>query len=149
MINPTTRVISHEITEVPSRALQLFDPPAGAVYTIEATAQFSGIPRRSILVYCKHRLLSPLIDPDVEGYSFDGDGIRLLRRIEALRLVCGDDFPGIKIILDLTNELERLQAVVRFLSQSEWEPKRREASRQEPRSNSRSKATRQPYKRRK
>ena len=93
----------------PSRWLQLFDPPADAVYTIEAVAQLAGVPRRTILVYCKHRLLSPL-DTEVEGYSFDGDGVRSLRRIEALRTVCGDDFAGIRIILDLTKELERLQA---------------------------------------
>jgi DNA-binding transcriptional MerR regulator len=94
----------------PSRWLQLFDPPADAVYTIEAAAQLAGVPRRTILVYCKHRLLSPLLDARVQGYSFDGDGIRSLRRIEALRTVCGDDFAGIRIILDLTKELERLQA---------------------------------------
>ena len=69
-----------------------------------------GVPRRTILVYCKHRLLSPLFGTGAEGYSFDGDGIRSLRRIEALRTVCGDDFTGIRIILDLTRELERLQA---------------------------------------
>ena len=94
----------------PSRWLQLFDPPADAVYSIEAAAKLAGVPRRTILVYCKHRLLSPLVDTRVEGYSFDGDGIRSLRRIEALRTVCGDDFTGIRIILDLTRELERLQA---------------------------------------
>ena len=94
----------------PSRWLQLFDPPVDAVYTIEAAAQLAGVPRRTILVYCKHRLLAPL-DTEVEGYSFDGDGVRSLRRIEALRTVCGDDFAGIRIILDLTKELERLQAV--------------------------------------
>ena len=94
----------------PSRWLQLFDPPADAVYSIEAAAKLAGVPRRTILVYCKHRLLSPLFGTGVEGYSFDGDGIRSLRRIEALRTVCGDDFTGIRIILDLTRELERLQA---------------------------------------
>jgi len=93
----------------PSRWLQLFDPPADSVYTIEAAAQLAGLPRRTILVYCKHRLLSPL-DTEVEGYSFDGEGVRSLRRIEALRTVCGDDFAGIRIILDLTKKLERLQA---------------------------------------
>jgi DNA-binding transcriptional MerR regulator len=98
----------------PSRLLQLFDPPADAIYTIEAAAQLAGVPRRTILVYCKHRLLSPLSDARVEGYSFDGDGIRSLRRVEALRVVCGDDFAGIKIILDLSYELEHLQAGARF-----------------------------------
>jgi len=110
MINPATRAVSTEMVEAPSRALQLFDPPADAVYSIEAAAKLAGVPRRTILVYCKHRLLSPLRDNGVEGYSFDGDGIRSLRHIEALRTVCGDDFAGIKIILDLTKELEHLQA---------------------------------------
>ena len=110
MINPATKAVSNEMVPTPSRWLRLFDPPADTVYTIEAAAQLAGVPRRTILVYCKHRLLSPLTDDGVEGYSFDGDGIRLLRRIEALRAVCGDDFTGIRIILDLTKELERLQA---------------------------------------
>ncbi len=110
MINPATRAVSNEMVATPSRWLELFDPPADAVYTIEAAAQLTGVPRRTILVYCKHSLLSPLLDTGVEGYSFDGDGIRSLRRIEALRTVCGDDFAGIRIILDLTKELERLQA---------------------------------------
>jgi DNA-binding transcriptional MerR regulator len=109
MINPATKAVSNEMVATPSRWLQLFDPPGDAVYTIETAAQLAGVPRRTILVYCKHRLLSPL-DTGVEGYSFNGDGIRSLRRIEALRTVCGDDFTGIRIILDLTKELERLQA---------------------------------------
>jgi DNA-binding transcriptional MerR regulator len=110
VINPATKAVSNEMVATPSRWLQLFDPPADAVYTIESAAQLTGVPRRTILVYCKHRLLSPLLDTGVGGYSFDGDGIRSLRHIEALRTVCGDDFAGIRIILDLTKELERLQA---------------------------------------
>jgi len=112
MINPATKAVSNEMVATPSRWLQLFDPPGDAVYTIETAAQLAGVPRRTILVYCKHRLLSQL-DTGVEDYSFNGDGIRSLRRIEALRTVCGDDFAGIRIILDLTKELERLQAVAR------------------------------------
>src|SRR5437879_13105335 len=98
MINPATRAISSEMVEAPARELQLFDPPADAVYSIEAAAKLAGVPPRSILIYCKHRLLSPLIDAGVEGYSFDGDRIRSLRRIEALRAVCAHDFPGINIL---------------------------------------------------
>ena len=109
MINPATKAVSNEMVPTPSRWLQLFDPPADAIYSIEAAAQLAGVPRRTILVYCKHRLLSPL-NTGVEGYFFDCDGVRSLRRIESLRTVCGDDFAGIRIILDLTKELERLQA---------------------------------------
>ena len=63
-----------------------------------------------IVVYCKHKLLSPAFDTVDHGYHFDGDGIRALRRIEALRSVCGDHFASIKMILDLTAALERLRA---------------------------------------
>ncbi len=93
-----------------SHAIQLFEPPADAVYTIDATARMVDIPRRTILVYCKHRLLSPAFDTVDHGYYFDRDSIRALRRIEALRSVCGNDFAGIKIILDLTAALERLRS---------------------------------------
>jgi DNA-binding transcriptional MerR regulator len=121
-INPVRTSASAEAaTEIPSRAIQLFEPPEDAIYTIDATAHLVGVPRRTILVYCKHRLLSPVINGRDGGYCFDRDGVHALRRIEALRAVCGEDLSGIKIILDLTKELERLHAVLRFLSQSKWQ----------------------------
>jgi len=87
------------------------------VYTIDATSRLVDIPRRTILVYCKHHLLSPATNAD-HGYYFDGDAIRALRRIDALRAVCGDDFAGMKIILDLTAALERLRSDIRLLSRA-------------------------------
>jgi DNA-binding transcriptional MerR regulator len=103
---------------LPTRSgeIQLFDPPPDAVYTIEATSHLVNVSRRTILVYCKHHLLSPARTTADHGYYFDGDAIRGLRRIETLRTVCGDDFAGIKIILDLTAALERLQSDVRLLT---------------------------------
>jgi DNA-binding transcriptional MerR regulator len=100
--------------ESPSREIQLFEPPPDAAYTIEETSRLVNVSRRTILVYCKHRLLSPVAAG--HGYYFDRDAIRGLRRIEALRTMCGHDFVGIKIILDLTAALERLQSDVRLLS---------------------------------
>src|SRR5438270_1483357 len=99
-----------------SREIQLFEPPPDAVYTIEATSHLVSVPRRTILVYCKHRLLAPAATTTDHGYYFDRDAIRALRRVEALRTVCGDDFAGIKIILELTVALERLQSDLRLLS---------------------------------
>src|SRR2546423_256940 len=94
-----------------SREIQLFDPPPDAVYTLETTSHL-------VNVYCKHHLLSPARATADNGYHFDGDAIRGLRRIEALRTVCGDDFAGIKIILDLTAALERLRLDIRLLSRA-------------------------------
>jgi DNA-binding transcriptional MerR regulator len=112
-----------------SRAIQLFEPPADAVYTIDATSRMVGIPRRIIVIYCKHKLLSPAFDTGDPVYYFDGDGIRALRRIEALRSVCGDHFTGIKMILDLTAALERLRSDIRLLSRAKTTGPREESDR--------------------
>lgn len=91
-----------------TRAIERFEPPSNVVYTIDMTAQFVGLPRRTIAVCCKHGLVASAIHPR-NGYYFDQSAIRTLRRIESLRNVCGDDFPAIKIILDLMSQLEHLQ----------------------------------------
>ena len=107
---------SKAIVKAPSFEIELFDPPATALYSIETTAQLAGVPIREILVYCKRRLVSPVISTVDRGYSFDREGVRALRRIEALRAICGDDLAGIKIILELTSELERLHRRLGSLS---------------------------------
>jgi DNA-binding transcriptional MerR regulator len=112
-----TRSVS-EIALAPSREIELYEPAEDAIYTIEATAHLLDLPRRTIVVYCRHRLLSPIVSALDRCFFFDRDGIRALRRIEALRTICGNDFAGIKLILDLTEELERLQTRVRSLSQN-------------------------------
>jgi DNA-binding transcriptional MerR regulator len=104
------------IAPTSSNEIQLFEPPADVVYTIEGVAHLVDLSPRTILVYCRHRLLSPVINVSDRSYSFDRESIRALRRIEALRTICGNDFAGIKIILDLTDALERLQLEVRSLS---------------------------------
>ena len=130
MINPMANSrLAGEIALIPSHEIQLFDPPPDVIYTIEATAHFTGVPRRTILVYCKHRLLSPIKDAANGGYSFNRDDIRTLRRIEALRLICGNDLAGIKIILDLAAALERLQSDLRLLSRKTTSGSAREKGR--------------------
>jgi len=94
-------------------AVQSFEPEPNAVFSIDATAQIAGVPRRNILIYCKHGLISPITDPTLWGYWFSTDAIRTLRRIESLRNTCGDDFPGIAMILDLINEVQVLRAQLR------------------------------------
>jgi DNA-binding transcriptional MerR regulator len=91
----------------PPHEIELFEPPPNALYTIEATAQIVDVPRRAVVRYYQRGLLSPAINP-ARGYYFDRDGIRRLRRIEALRPLCCDTFASIKIILSLMDEVERL-----------------------------------------
>jgi len=96
-------------------ALQLFEPDPQTIYSIEAKARLVNLPRHAILVYCKYGLVSSVVDPDRGGFYFDDKAIRLLRRIEYLRTACGISLLGIKSILDLMDEVERLRSEARFL----------------------------------
>jgi hypothetical protein len=97
-------------TSVPSRALELFNPRADALYDIDMAARFSNLPRHTILVCCKYRLVRPTANTSDRGYQFTGDTIQALRRVAALREICGNDFLGIKIILELMDRLEQMHS---------------------------------------
>ena len=60
--------------------------------------------------------MSPVVDPECGGYYFNEEAIRTPCRIEYLHTDCGINLIGIKKILRLMNEMERLQAKVRFSS---------------------------------
>jgi len=96
------------------KALQVFEPGAQTVYTIEVAAQLTQVPRRLIVLYYKHGLLSPVTDPAGSGWYFDDEAIRTVRRIEYLRSVCGLNLAGVKLVIDLMEEVERLRAELRF-----------------------------------
>jgi len=66
-----------------NQALRIFEPDPDAVYSIEITERLTQIPRRTIAIYVKHRLVSPLLERG-GGMFFDEEAIRMLRRIEQL-----------------------------------------------------------------
>ena len=100
--------------EVTVRELQLFEPDPDAVYTIEAAANLTHTRRHQILVYYKQGLISSVVDPGCGGYYFNDEGIRALRRIEYLHSDRGINMAGTRMILELQNEVERLQNELRF-----------------------------------
>ena len=104
--------LSEEIT---CQALQLFEPDPEAVYTLEVAERLAHVPRRLIAVYYKHGLVSPVVDPASGGFYFNDEGIRALRHIEYLRMACGINLVGVKMIFALMDEAERLRAEARFL----------------------------------
>jgi MerR family transcriptional regulator/heat shock protein HspR len=97
------------------RAMQLFEPDPNAVYTLEVAERLARVPRRLIAIYHKHGLVSSITDPAENGFLFDDEGIRTLRRIEYLRSVCGVNFFGVKLIVALMREAEQLRREARFL----------------------------------
>ena len=100
--------------ETPITALQLFEPDARAVYTLDAVANLTQVRRRLIVVYCKHGLVSPVMDPVCSGWYFNDEAIRILRRIEDLRTSYGLNLVGIKLIMDLSREVDRLHEELNF-----------------------------------
>lgn len=102
------------MAELPqTQALRVFEPDPDAVYSIEITERLTQIPRRTIAIYVKHHLISPVVEQG-EGMFFDEEAIRMLRRIEQLRASYGVNLPGIKLIVHLLEELEQRQAELRF-----------------------------------
>ena len=101
--------------EITNQAIQLFEPDPDAVYTLEVAERLAHVPRRRIVVYYKHGLVSPVADPAYGGFYFNDEGIRMLRRIEHLYSVCGINLVGVKLIITLMNEAERLRTEARFL----------------------------------
>src|SRR5690349_8004134 len=97
-----------------TNAVQLFDPDSATLYTIEAAERLGHVPRRMIVIYYKRGLVSPVIDPAYGGYYFDDEAIRTLRRIDYLRTNFGLNLSGIRMILHLMNEVERLRTEAHF-----------------------------------
>jgi DNA-binding transcriptional MerR regulator len=97
--------------ERPRTALQLFEPDPRAVYALEAAASLTRLPRRLIVIYCKHGLVSPVMDPACSGWYFNDEAIRILRHIEYLRNSCGVNLAGIRLIMDLAREVEKLREI--------------------------------------
>ena len=84
------------------------------MYTLEAAASLTQLSRRLIAVYFRHGLVSPVMDPACSGWYFNDEAIRILRRIEYLRTTCGLNIAGIKLIMDLAREVERLREELNF-----------------------------------
>jgi hypothetical protein len=95
--------------------LQPFEPRPEDVYTIEAVVHITQTPRHLIAVYCHHGLISPLAPPERDGWQFDDEAIRELRRIERLRAEFGLELPALRLVVELHREIERLREEVRFL----------------------------------
>jgi DNA-binding transcriptional MerR regulator len=99
-------------TEFSQAALQPFTADPETFYSLEAAAHLARIPRHIVLVCCRRGIISPRIDPDFGGFSFDYESVRTLQHIEYLRTARGVNLEGIEIILRLMDEVRLLRAAV-------------------------------------
>ena len=98
-----------------SRSLELFLPKPNVLYSLDAAAHLAGVPRRSILIYCRAGLVRSLFLPPYGVMAFTEEAIHTIRRIEHVRTVHGSDLALLKTVFDLLEEVERLRAELRFL----------------------------------
>jgi len=103
------------IDDTPPCALRPFEPASDALYPIDAAAKLAQIPRHLILLCCREALISPISDPEYGGYYFTAGEVKRLARIGYLHTVRGVNLPGIKIILELGDELRRIRRLTDFL----------------------------------
>ncbi|MEQ2010088.1 MAG: chaperone modulator CbpM [Limisphaerales bacterium] len=91
----------------------LIEPDTDATYTLEVIASLTGVASQTILHYQEQGLISPVAGPGTEAGQFDSEALRTLRRIEHLRSTCAVNESGLKLILELMDETERLRAELR------------------------------------
>ena len=96
-------------------SLDLFQPKPNVLYSLDVTAHLAGVPRRSILLYCRAGLVRPVVQPPYGVLEFTEEAIYIVRRSEHLRTVHGLDLAWVKTLFDLLDEVERLRAELRFL----------------------------------
>lgn len=98
-----------EIT-FPEAWVQPFPLDPEIEYAIDLAAHLAGMSRHHVLVCCKHGWVHARLDPERGSYSFNAAAVRTLQRIEYLRTERGVNDAGIRIILELWAELDRLRA---------------------------------------
>ncbi len=96
-------------------SIEVFQPKPNIVYSLDVAAHLAGVPRRSILIYCRAGFLRPIFEPPYGMMVFTEEAIHAVRRIEQLRTAYAADMVLLKTIFDLTEEVERLRSAMRFL----------------------------------
>lgn len=100
---------------VPTLALDVYQPKPDVFYGLDAAARLAGVPRRSLLIYCRAGLVRAVLQAPHGVMAFTEEEIFVARRIERLRTVHGLSLVWIKTLFAMADEVERLREEVRFL----------------------------------
>ena len=99
----------------PHFALEPYQPKPNVLYTLDAAAHIAGVPRRSILIYCRVGLVQSVFQPPYGVMAFTEEAIHTVRRIENVRSTHGPNLCMLKILFNLLEEVEHLRSELRFL----------------------------------
>jgi len=101
----------------PQMSLELFQPKPNVLYSLDIAAHIAGVPRRSILMYCRAGFVQSVFQPPYGVMAFTEEAIHTIRRIEHVRAMHGLDLSLVKSMFDLIDEVERLRSELRFMRQ--------------------------------
>jgi len=99
----------------PHFALEQYQPKPNVLYSLDVAAHIAGVPRRSILIYCRVGLVRAVFQPPHGVMVFTEEAIHTVRRIEHVRAEHGPDLTLLKTLFDLIEEVEHLRTELRFL----------------------------------
>ena len=97
------------------QAIEVFEPAPGTLYSLDATAHLAGISRRAVLFYCRANVIEAIPRPPFGALYFRDEAIQTIRQMEVLRRRYGINMHGVRVIIDLMQEVERLRDEMRFL----------------------------------
>jgi hypothetical protein len=107
---------THSTRKIPSALAPDLSPPRpDALYSLDEAAHLAGVPRRSLLIYCRAGLVRPVLQPPYGMLAFTEDAIHIVRQAEYVRSVHVTDVAWLKAMFELLEEVEYLRAEVRFL----------------------------------
>jgi DNA-binding transcriptional MerR regulator len=92
-------------------AMDEFSVHADATYSIEALAELAGVAPGVVVEYCEVGILRP--GTMATEREFDAEALRVLRRAEHLRAACGANMAGLRLMLEMMDEIERLRRALR------------------------------------
>lgn len=113
-VQPSNQPLAMTIPTLdPASGARPIEPDAEGVYTLDIIVQLSGVSSETVLAYQEQGLIAHTELPNADSPRFDDETLRTLRRIEHLKACYGMGLPGIRLMLRLLQETERLEAELR------------------------------------
>lgn len=89
--------------------LPVYGEESDTYYSLEVVAELAGVDTTTVLRYQEQGFIRPISREASEAAAFDAECLRQLRRIEHLRATCEMNEAGLKLILNLLEEVEQLR----------------------------------------
>ncbi len=93
--------------------IEIFTVEPKGRYDVKTAARLADVPTKTMVSYYRAGLV-PASSETGEAPRFDDESIHIVRQIERLRSQHGINLTGVKMIVELMEELRRLRSEVRF-----------------------------------